>query len=166
MFSRVFCRNTSVHTNAVPVEHPAEPQVQGTSNTHIEIQSSSGKREQSRNEETEIPAKYSRFELEGESNSKGWDLSSGLASYLNKYVSIHVAEKDIRQKFLQNNPVPRNIKVCQRLNEYMKELLLENKKSTTLYHEKILKRDARKNCISPGSTKLWSFMEEERELEW
>ena len=99
MFSRVFRRNTSVHTNAVPVEHPAEPQVQGTSNNHTEIQSSSGKRKQLRNEETEIPAKYSRFELEGESNSNGWDLSSGLASYLNKYMSIHVPEKDVRKNF-------------------------------------------------------------------
>ena len=96
MFSRAFRRNTSTHTNAVPVEQPVEPQVQGNSNTNTEIKSSSGKRKQSRNEETEIPANNSRFELEGESNSKSWDLSSGLASYLNKYMSIHVPEKDIR----------------------------------------------------------------------
>ena len=95
---------------------------------NTEIQSSSGKRKQSRNEETELPAKYNRFELEGESISKGWDLSSGLASYLNKYMSIHLPEKDIREKILQNNPVPRNVKVCQRLGKYIKELLLENKK--------------------------------------
>ena len=165
MFSRVFRRNTSVHTNAVPAEQPVEPQVQGTSNAQTEIQSSSGKRKQSRNEETEIPAKYSRFELEGESNSKGWDLSSGLASYLNKYMSIHVSEKDIREKILQNNLVPRNVKVCQRLDEYIKELLLENKKSSTLYHEKILKGIQEKivSVLAP-LTKLRSFMEEEREL--
>ena len=45
MFSRVFRRNTSVHTNAVPVEHPVEPQVQEISNTHTEIQPSSGNKE-------------------------------------------------------------------------------------------------------------------------
>ena len=165
MFSRVFRRNTSVHTNAVPVEHPVEPLVQGTSNAHTEIQSSSGKRKQSRNEETKIPAKYCRFELEGESNSKGWDLSSGLPSYLNKYMSIHVSEKDIRERTLQNNPVPRNVKVYQRLDEYIKELLLENKKSSTLYHEKILKGIQEKivSVLAP-LTQLWSFMEEEREL--
>ena len=66
--------------------------------------------------------------MEGESISKGWDLSSGLASYLNKYMPIHLPEKDIREKILQNNPVPRNVKVCQRLGKYIKELLLENKK--------------------------------------
>ena len=65
-------------------------------------------------------------------------MSSGLASYINKYMSIHVPEKDIREKILQNNPVPRNVKVCQRLDEYIKELLLENKESSTLYDEKVL----------------------------
>ena len=53
-------------------------------------------------------------------------------------MSIHVPEKDIREKILQNNPVPRNVKVCQRLDEYIKELLLENKESSTLYDEKVL----------------------------
>ena len=122
-------------------------------------------KKQSRNDEMEVPAKYSRFELEGESNSKGWDLSSGLASYLNKYMSIHVPEKDIREKILQNNPVPRNVKVCQRLDEYIKEFLLEGRKSSTLYHEKILKGIQEKivSVLAP-LTKLWSFMVEEREL--
>ena len=106
MFSRVFRRKTSVHTSAMPVEHPVELQLQVTSNAHTEIQSSSGKRKHSSNEETEIPAKYIRFELESEDSSKGWDLSSGLASYINKYMSIHVPEKDIREKILQKNPLP------------------------------------------------------------
>ena len=150
----------------MPVEHPVEPQVQGASNAHTEIQPSSGKRKQSSTEETEIPAKYIRFELEGESSSWdfGWDLSSGLASYINKYMSIHVQEKDVREKILQNNPVPQNVKVCQRLDEYIKELLLENKRSSTLYHEKILKGIQEKivSVLAP-LTKLWSFTEEERE---
>ena len=51
-------------------------------------------------------------------------------------MSIHVPEKDIREKISQNNPVPRNAKVCQRLDEYVKELLFENKQSSTLHHEK------------------------------
>ena len=65
-------------------------------------------------------------------------------------MSIHVSEKDIRERTLQNNPVPRNVKVYQRLDEYIKELLLENKKSSTLYHEKIRKGIQEK--IGPGST--------------
>ena len=78
-------------------------------------------------------------------------------------MSIHVPEKDIREKILQNNPVPRNVKVCQRLEEYIKKLLLENKKSSTLCHEKILKgiQETIVSVLAP-LTKLWSFMEVER----
>ena len=71
MFSCILCRNILVHTYEEPVEHPVEPYLQGTSNTLTEIQSSNGKRKQSRNEETEIPAKYSRLELESKTNCKG-----------------------------------------------------------------------------------------------
>ena len=37
MFSYVFHRNTSAHTNAVPVEHAVQPQIQRNSNTNTEI---------------------------------------------------------------------------------------------------------------------------------
>ena len=80
-------------------------------------------------------------------------------------MSIHIPEKDIREKISQKNPVPRNAKVCQRLDEYIKKRLLENKKSSTLYQEKILK-GVQEEILSvlARQTKLWSFMEEEREL--
>ena len=80
-------------------------------------------------------------------------------------MSIHIPEKDIREKISQKNPVPRNVKVCQRLDEYIKKRLLENKKSSTLYHHKILKR-VQEEILSvlARQTKLWSFMEEERKL--
>ena len=135
--------------SAVPAEHTVEPQVQGTSNTHTEIQSSSGKRKQSRNEETKIPAKYGRFELEGECNSKGWDLSSGLASYLNKYMSIP------RKDFTKESSSTK----C-RIDKYTKELLLENKKSSTLYYEKIQEKGIQEKIVSVLAplTKLWSLM--------
>ena len=109
-----------MHTTAVPVQHPVEPQIQGTSNAHTEIQFSSGKRKHSSNEEAESPPKYIRFEQEGESSIKGWDLSSELPSYISRYMSIHVPEKEIREKILQNNPVPQNVEVCQDLMNIQK----------------------------------------------
>ena len=89
MFSSVFHRTKSVHKKVVPVEYPAEPLGQKTSNTHTEIQSSGGKRKEIRREETEISARYSRFEVEGESSINGWNLSSGLSSYTNTCLFIY-----------------------------------------------------------------------------
>ena len=76
-----------------------------------------------------------------------------------------MSEKDIREQILQNNPVPRNVKVCLRLDEYIREILLENKRSSTLYHDKILKGVQEKivSVLAP-LVKLRSFMKKERVL--
>lgn len=74
-------------------------------------------------------------------------------------MSIHVPEKDIREKALLNNPVLQNVMACQRLDEYMKEPLLKNKKSSMLYHKKMLKRIQEKTAPELALlTKLWGFM--------
>ena len=58
-------------------------------------------------------------------------------------MSIHVPEKYIREKSLLHSPIPRNFKACQRLDEYIKELLLENKKINAV-SRKNGQRDTRK----------------------
>ena len=74
-------------------------------------------------------------------------------------MSIHVPEKDIREKTLLNKPVLQHVMACQTLDEYMKEPLLKNKKSLTLYHEKMLKRIQEKTAPELALlTKLWGFI--------
>ena len=51
----------------------------------------------------------------------------------------HVSEKDINEKILATNPIPYNVKGIQKLDEYIKELLSNNKKLSTLNQEKALK---------------------------
>ena len=52
---------------------------------------------------------------------------------------IHTSPKDIKEKILSVTPGSSNIKDSQKHNEYIKELLIENKKSNTLNQEKVLK---------------------------
>ena len=52
-------------------------------------------------------------------------------------MSIYVSEKDIQEKILLNNSIPRNVKDCQRLYRVYKKI-------STLYHEKKCQRDTRK----------------------
>ena len=66
------------------------------------------------------------------------DLPSGLATYLDKYLTNHISEKDLREKILLENPVPSNTTNEHILDEYITEPLLKNKKSKTnksLNHE-------------------------------
>ena len=59
-----------------------------------------------------------------------------------------------------------NIKDSQKLDKYIKELLIENKKNNTLNQEKVLKgiQDQVGTTLAPLS-KLWSTMELERNAE-
>ena len=56
---------------------------------------------------------------------------------LQRYTGHHVPNKD---RILENNPIPCNIKKTPILENYIKELLVENRKKITINHE-----DARKN---------------------
>ena len=51
-----------------------------------------------------------------------------LASYVGKYMSSHISEKDVHEKVLATNPILHNVKETQKLDECMKKLLSGNKK--------------------------------------
>ena len=44
----------------------------------------------------------------------------------------HLSENDIREKILTTNPISQNMKGAQKLDEYIKNLLFDNKKLSTL----------------------------------
>ena len=118
MFSRIFRRNTNILT-----QNPVEPWVHGSEITDpTEIQSSGGKRKLSDQSEDGTASKYCRFELEPENIENEWNLPTQLASYVCKYISTHISEKDIREKILTTNTIPHNVKKTQKLDEYIKEL--------------------------------------------
>ena len=86
-----------------------------------------------------------------------WNLTTQLASYVNKYMLTHVSEKDIHEKILATNPIPYNVKGIQKLDEYIKEKLRLNQ-------EKALKGTQEKVASILGPlTRFWSIMEAERE---
>ena len=62
-------------------------------------------------------------------------------------MSTHISEKDAREKILTTNPIPHNVKETQKLDEYIKELLSNNKKLSTLNQEKNTERYPRESSI-------------------
>lgn len=89
-------------------------------------------------------------------------LASWLGTYLHKYLVNHISVKDLKEKILQEKPIPSNIKNVQIPDEYIKEHMEENKKSYTLNHEKGLKGKQEKvMAIFSPLTRLWHIVEEE-----
>ena len=144
---------------------PVAPQVQDDSSSSTETQWSGVKRHnETVDAEDHQPAnKYQRFELESDDFENSWALPSGQATYVRKYIATHISPKDIKENILSVTPVPSNIKNSQNLDEYIKELLVENKKNNTLNQEKVLNgiQDQVVTILAPLS-KLWSTMELER----
>ena len=109
-------------------------------------------------------AKIARFELENHSSNSDWDLPQQMVDYVHRYMNIKIQDKEVKEKILTFNPVPRNIKKVPELDSYMKELLVENNKTQTLHIEKLLKsiQERDRNVLGPLS-KIWSMTESERD---
>ena len=62
----------------------------------------------------------------------------------------HLSENYIREKILTTNPISQNMKGAQKLDEYIKNLLFDNKKLSTLNlkEKKINERDSRESNIN------------------
>ena len=54
-------------------------------------------------------------------------------------MSHHVTDKVVKEKILMGNPVPSNIEGTPILDKCIKDLLLENKRASTLNYEEALK---------------------------
>ena len=140
-----FCRRKSCGKDADPV-HPGMQE-----NMDTVVQPCDGKRSASSagiidSEGTKSAAKIARFELDV-STSNAWDLPISMVEYLNKYMHIHIPDKDIKEKILKDNPVPANVKEPKVLDNYIKELLTENKRTLASTHEKSLKAVQEKKVL-------------------
>ena len=156
-----FCRRKSCDKDADPV-HPEMQE-----NMDTVVQPCDGKRSASSagiidSEGTQSAAKIAIFELDV-STSNACDLPSSMEEYLNKYMHIHIPDRAIKEKILQDNPVPANVKEPQVLGNYIKELLTENKRTLSSTHEKSLKAVQEKvlHILGPLS-RLWMIMENDK----
>ena len=156
MFKRLNLRLT-VASNNDQGENPARPQAQDktqeeTSDDSTEIQSG-----------LEPIAKRKRFKLDS-SNEMSWELKQELVDYIHKYMKVHVSDKEIKDNVLYDSPVPSNIREVPQLDNYMKTILSDNSKFTTLKWEKTLKTIQDKVISVFGPlTKLWLLIDSEKE---
>ena len=157
--------NFFVETKEFPTQNLVEPQFQESEIIDpTEIQSSGGKKIQSNQSEDSNVSKYCRFELKPENIENESNLPTRLASHVNKCMPIHISEKDIREKILPTNQIPHHVKWTQKLDEYIRELLSDSKKLSTLNQEKTLEGTQEKVASILGLlTRLWNIMEAKRE---
>ena len=70
-----------------------------------------------------------------------------MIEYLNKCMHIQILDKDMKENISKDNSVPANVKELQVLQNYIKEILTENKRILTSTHEKSLKEVQEKKVL-------------------
>jgi len=85
--------------------------------------------------------KLQRFELVADSNSENsWEIPEEMRDYTHKYMNLHLQNRDIKEKILEEHPIPTNLKPIQELDSHIKEILSENHKSRSSRMTKDLKQ--------------------------
>ena len=80
---------------------------------------------ESESQSGEPPEKISRFELDDSDDESNVSLPDDLIKYLKKYMTKHISDKSIKEKILEENPVPSNIPKPHSIDIYIKELINE-----------------------------------------
>ena len=76
----------------------------------------------------EPKAKVQKLELFDEENAV--ELATDLAEQINNYVRRHVSDKVLKEKIMDNNPIPSNIDKPKKLDMFMKDTLTSYKAFT------------------------------------
>ena len=162
MFKRIYHRftHTATHPQATTtVPDPVQLTAQEGNRIVPDTETMSGEGQGG----NEPPAKRTRFELGPEINENTWELPPSLLDYVHKYMGLHIADKVIDDQILHNSPVPSNLRKAPQLDTYIKKLLQDNAKFTTLKHERTLRlmQDKLWKVFGP-LTQLWAAIEGEK----
>lgn len=112
----------------------------------------------------QVPLKIQRFELEDGKDENSFELPEGMQEYVHKYMGLKIPDKELKEKVLSINPIPKNVKKTEELDSYIKELLVEHNKHMTMHVEKLLKTAQEKvQCILGPLSRLWLLTEGERQ---
>ena len=89
-----------------------------------------------------------------------WNLPDNLAKYANDQFSLYTPEKVLQVSIMNKNPIPRNVHPPKKMDDFMKELLLEKRNHFEIMSDTNLVKLQQKllDVIGPLS-KIWTTAE-------
>ena len=89
-----------------------------------------------------------------------------MASYANKYFEEFIPEGDLKEAILTQSPVPENIDTVKKLDDFLKDLLKEKRKTSEQNLENIFEKlqNKTRDVMSPLA-KLWKILEDAKQAE-
>ena len=109
-------------------------------------------------------SQHTRFKIVTEDEKFKWKLPKGMASYANKYFEEFIPEGDLKEAILTQSPVPENIDTVKKLDDFLKDLLKEKKKTNEQNLENIFEKLQNKTRDVTGPlAKLWKIREDAKQ---
>ena len=68
-----------------------------------------------------------RFRVMSKDEKLQWNLPDNLAKYANEQFSLYTPEKVLQESIMNQNPIPRNVYSSKKIDDFMRELLLEKR---------------------------------------
>ena len=140
-----------------PVKRKRAPPEESSSSSSSSSASDSSGGEDSDGEYT---SKRLRFQATSNEEHFKWSLPDDVAEYANKNMKRYVPDKDIKDSVLLENPVPSNINSSFVLDDFLKSLLDDQKRTRQLEFDTTLEKLQQKtvNIFGPLS-KVWVNLE-------
>ena len=85
-------------------------------------------------------SQHTRFKIVTEDEKFKWKLPKGMASYASKHFKEFIPEGDLKEAILTQSSVPENMDTVKKLDDFLKDLLKEKKKTNEQNLENVFEK--------------------------
>ena len=80
------------------------------------------------------------FHVNTKKDENQYKLPQHVVKYIHKYMNNYIPEKELQEKILRATPVPKNIQATHHLDEFVRDIMKENKRSGELMVDSVLEK--------------------------
>ena len=101
-----------------------------------------------------------RFEAIPEEAQNNWEIPDEMAKYAKKYFEKYVSDKELKDSITLNSPVPTNLPKVKNMDDYIVELLEDQRKKEIVLDDTFKKLQSKILTIMGPLSKVWYTVEE------
>jgi len=101
------------------------------------------------------------FHVKSEEEEHHYNLPENIVDYIHHYMAKYIPDKELKEKILVQNPVPTNVRPVHHLDEFLRDIMKDEKKSNEILFDSVLEKVQGKSrdVLGPLS-KMWLYLHE------
>ena len=103
---------------------------------------------------------FKRFHVTSKDEKFQWNLPDNLARYAYEQFSLYTPEKVLQESIMNKNPIPRNVHPPKKMDDFMRELLLEKRNHFEITSDtNLVKLQQKLLDVTCPLSKIWATVE-------